>query len=221
MNQIKYFLENTIIVNWIAPLIIAAITGACGFLIKRTAERRANIPYRVKKKGNVDVFRKYCENNRIYPVISYGDSSAIEIATLVDKGNFTVKADIDLKEKPANNNERYFVMILLKYIPKANMLYFYENGYSFMFDIRSQKGVCGIQLEIKDINGVKLVDEFVSVEKEFKHYSFQLNRYETSEAWKAIAEICFTIFTEKKYILKNKGNLEIRNCMLKVEPKTE
>ena len=86
-----------------------------------------------------------------------------------------------------------------------------------MFDVKSSKGLKGVQLEIKDIHGAKVIDEFVEVFQERKHYSFKLNEYSECEAWKEISEICFTVFIEKDYITKKTGSLEICNCMLKIE----
>lgn len=216
INWLKDFSDDQIVIVWIAPIVIAAIIGSWNMISSELKAQRIGIPYRVYWKKPVDVFKKYCEKNTIHPVVSYGDSKALIIRSEIDRGNIIVKADIDFMQKPQNNN-RDFVMILLKYIPKGNMSYFYKKGYSLMFDIRSKKGTTGIQLEVKDINGGKVIDEFLNVSDQLKHYSFKLSEYSQVEAWKEISEICFTIFSEKEYVSSNVGNIEIQNCKLKIE----
>lgn len=217
MNNIIRFMENEIVINWVCPLIIAALAGGWGMFIKTVKERRIGMPYRVYNRKSVYLLEKYCERNRVHPIVSYGDTNALNLYTEIDKGRVTVRAEVDLQKKPQSNDNRHFVMIMLKYIPKCNMTYFYNKGYSFMFDAKSEKGICGIQVEVKDTHKLKVIDEFVEIEKEWKSYAFKLNEYGLSEAWKEIEEICFTIFLEKEYILKNKAYIEIRNCILQVE----
>lgn len=217
MESILRFMKDDIVAIWIAPIVIAAVMGIWKLVTAKVMERRKGMPFRTYRKRNVNVFEKYCEKNRIHSVVSYGDANALHLITELNRGKIRVKAEVDLQNKPRNNDNRNFVMILLKYIPKCNMTYFYNKKYSFMFDVKSEKGICGMQVEVKDIYGAKVIDEFVKVENEWRHYSFKLNEYGESEAWKEIQEICFTFFTEKKYILKNKGWVEIEDCILKVE----
>lgn len=217
MEKIIEFLSNQVVIGWVAPIVIAAAIGSWKLITDEIKGQRIGIPYRVYWKKPVDVFKKYCEKNKIYPVISYGDSKALKVCSEINKGTITVKANMDLKKKPQNDDYRNFVMILLKYTPKCNMVYFYKKGYSLMFDVKSKKGVSGIQLEVKDINGDKVIDEFLKVSEELKHYSFKLSDYSKVEGWKEINEICFTIFCEKGYITKNVGSVEIQNCLLKIE----
>lgn len=217
MEHIINFLTNQLTVVYIAPFFIAIVTSVGNYVIRGFKDRKRGIPYKVRNKVSVNVFSKYCERNRIQPIISYGDSKALKIVSESDRGDIIVKANIDLKRLPEHNENRNFVMVLLKYIPKCDMTYFYKKGYSFMFDIKSHKGVAGVQLEIKDINGAKVIDEFISVSQVKENYSFKLSDYSECEAWKEISEICFTLFTEKDYITKNTGDLEISKCMLCVK----
>lgn len=217
MEKIISFLENQIVVVWISPLVLAAIIGIWNMILHHIKNTKVGIPYRIRNKKPVYIFNKYCEKNRIQPIISYGDSNALQVTTELDKGNVQIKANMDLSHLPKANHERNFVMILLKYIPLANFSYFYKKGYSFIFDIKSKKGICGIQLEIKNTHGGKIIDEYIQVSPNLSHHSFKLNEYSNSEGWKDINEICFTIFTEDGYILERKGSLEIYNCMLKIE----
>lgn len=217
MGDIIDFLSNQVVIGWIAPIVIAAIIGGWKLITDEIKGQRIGIPYQVYWKKPVDIFKKYCENNRITPIISYDDSKAITINSEIDKGNIIVRANIDLTRKPQNNDNTHFVMILLKYTPKCNMSYFYKKGYSLMFDIKSEKGISGTQLEVKDINGDKVIDEFLDVSDQFKHYSFKISEYFKVEAWKEINELCFTIFAKNKYIEEKVGNIEIRNCLLKIE----
>lgn len=217
MEKILQFMEKDIVAIWVAPIVIAAIIGVWKWITAKARERRRGMPFCTYGKRDVNVFEKYCEKNRIHSVVSYGDANALSLITELNKRKVKVRAEVDLQNKPRNNDNRNFVMILLKYIPKCNMTYFYAKGYSFMFDAKSEKGICGMQVEVKDIYGAKVMDEFVKVSNEWRHYSFKLNEYGESVAWKEIQEICFTFFTEKEYISKNKGGVEIENCILKVE----
>lgn len=217
MENVIQFMKDDIVAIWIAPIVIAAVIGIWGIVVTKAKERRKGMPFRTYKQKNVNIFEKYCEKNRIHSVVSYGDANALHLITELNRGKVRVKANMDLQNKPRNNDNRNFVMILLKYISKCNMTYFYYKKYSLMFDVKSEKGICGMQVEVKDIYGAKVIDEYVKVENEWRHYSFKLNEYGESEAWKEIQEICFTFFMEKEYISKNKGCVEIEGCILKVE----
>lgn len=215
MEKFLEFLANQTVIGWIAPIVIAAIIGVWTLMVRGIKEKRVGIPFCSYLKKTIYVFEEYCKNQRFEPIVSYGDSGALKILSEIDRGNIIVGANIDFSKRPDNNENRNFVMILMKYVPKCNMIYYYKKGYSFMFDIKADKGISGIQLEIKNINQRHIVDEFVSVTNEWKHYSFELKRYFKEEAWKEISEICFTIFDEKGYIFDDIGKLEIRNCLLK------
>lgn len=217
MKTILDFLANPTVIGWIPPIVIPAIIGIWTFVLRRIKEKRVGIPFRSYFRKPIYIFEEYCKNNRFEPIISYSDNHALEIRSEIDRGNIIIRADIDFSERPNNNDNRNFVMILLKYIPKCNLSYFYKKGYNLMFDIKSDGRVTGIQLEIKDANKDKVVDEFVDVTNEFHHHSLRLKQYSKPEAWKEISEICFTIFDEKGYILDNTGKIEIRNCILKKE----
>lgn len=216
MEHIVNFLKNDIAINWISPIVVAAIIGIGGAVFNKIKEQQIGIPHRVHNRKDVDVFGSYCKKNKIQPIISYGDSNAFKIISRIDQGKIIVSGEMDLRKKPENNEHRKFVMICLKYIPKCNMTYFYKKGYSFMFDIRSEKGICGLQLEIKDTKANKVINEYLPVTKEFLNYSFKINEFLDIEAWKEINEICFTVFLEDDYVYKTKGNLEIKNCFLKI-----
>lgn len=217
MDDIQKFFENQAVIGWIAPIVVAAVIGIWGIILRKLKEHRIGMPFRKYNKGPVDVFKTYCENNRIQSIASYGDRKAIETNTEIEQGKIKIESTIDLRKRPKNNINRNFVMILVQYTPKCNMSYFYKKGYSLLFDIKSEAGICGVQLEIKDINGGKVINQYVPVTKEFKQHSFQLKEYSERKAWKEIKEICFTIFLEEEYISADRGDFEIRNCMLKIE----
>ncbi len=214
MDVVLKFLENQIVIGWIAPIVVAAIIGIWGITINKAKAQRDGITYHVHKKETVDIFGEYCKKNRVQPIISYGDSNALKLISEIDKGHVTIKGNVDLTRKPKDNNNRNFVMVLLKYSPKCNLMYFFRKGYSFSFEIKG-KEICGLQIEIKDNSQNKVLDEFVNVSDKFASHSFKLKDYSTVDVWKDIGEICFTIFTEKTYVSSDVGYFEIRNCLLK------
>lgn len=181
--------------------------------INRFRDERIGMLRCIHQNGVVDVFGEYCKKNRIKAISSYDNQKAIQIDTVIDRNIIGIRAIIDVSDKFCDG-EKNFVMILLKYIPKSNMAYYYRKGYSLAFDIKSDKGVCGMQLEVKDIAANKVMDEYVSVSKELRHYSFKLRDYSEIASWKEINEICFTFFLEKDYLTKDKGKVFISNCKL-------
>lgn len=216
MTNLVNFMQNPIVIAWIAPVIVTAIISIWRFVIKRIIDEYKGMPRSIARKCSLDVFEEYCKKHQVKTVSSYGSAQkTIKLNTIIDKNAVGIKADIDVSEKPSNT-DRNFVMVFLKYLPKLNMSYYCRKGYSLGFDIKSDKGVCGIQLEIKDVRANKVIDEYVSVSKELKHYSFKLCNYSGVDSWKEINEICFTLFLEDGYITKNKGKLFISNCNLKI-----
>lgn len=213
MKEIINFLENQTVGVWLAPLIIAAIIGVWNVIIKKITGSRNNSIFTTKRNRTVQVFNKFCEKNRIEPMVSYGDKNAIKVISEIDRGIVKVKADIDTSNKPESDDNN-FVMILMKFIPGCDMSYFYRKGYRFKFDIKSEGGISGVQLEIKGRNLDKIIDEYIEVTDVVKQHSYKLNEYSNEEVWKEIKEICFTIFTNNCYIENDTGSIEIHNCIL-------
>ena len=212
MEKIVAFLENNIAVNWIAPLSTVAIAAMAKHLYTKVKYTK-NFRIRNNKK-NIDIFANYCERNLINPIVSYSDSKAIKIKTEYVQGAIIVKADVNFTNLPLNLEKRDFVMILLKSMPVCDYSYYFKKKYELVFKACSPRGIKGIQLEIKNEVKNKIVDEYIALNKEFQDYRIKLNQYGEESTWKDIEEICFTIFPEKKYMEKSKGEFVIKDFVL-------
>lgn len=165
----------------------------------------------IQKTHSINVLEEYKKRADIFPVISYGDSQAIEIEPLMQYGKAILIARIDISNRPRNYQNRDFVMVLLKYIPSENWNYYQELGYYFKFKIRGN--IQGLQLEIKDTKGQKIIDKFIEVGDSFKEYKISLFNKKVDE----ISEICFTAFCEERYMIQDIGWFEIFDCIIHTE----
>lgn len=121
-----------------------------------------------------------------------------------------MKAELKLNHKPIDSSDRNFVMALLTYLPAMDWSYYAESGYSLKFKIRGN--ISGIQLEVKNKDKRKVIDEYIHVSDIFKEKAFPLAG--DSMIWQDIEEICFTVFCEKEYVQKDKGYFEVMDCVL-------
>ena len=204
------------IFGYVISSVLGIITGIIGTILyeKMCDEKKKK---KVKKiKDNLvtkDVFAEYAkikESIVVTPVVSFGDSTAINIQPLQQGGVHILKASVNLKNSSRTGEKRDFVMALLKYIPPMDWKYYCEEKYSFKFKIRGN--INGIQLEIKDKGLKKIVDEYILVTHDFQEYEFPLRG--ESSIWESIEEVCFIVFNEERYIQGDIGMFEIFDCKL-------
>lgn len=198
--------------GYIISSILGIITGIIGTIcynkLHSIYEKRKREQAKQKIKP-VNIFESY-EGKKAIAIVSFEDSHAIEIEPLFRNGIYLLSAKVNLRNKPATKDKRNFVMALLTYLPAMDWSYYAECGYSLKFKIRGN--INGIQLEVKNKNKRKLIDEYISVEKYFREKVYQL----CGEAlmWQDIEEICFTVFCEDEYIQDEQGDFEIMDCVL-------
>ena len=101
MERIIGFLENNLTIAYLAPIFTGAVIGV-GSMIKKVIEKKIGLPQKIYNKKSINVFNKYCEKNRIKPIVSYGDGYALKVVTEMDRGNIIVRSDVDLKSLPKN-----------------------------------------------------------------------------------------------------------------------
>lgn len=192
--------------------ILGVVTGVVGTVcynkLKVINEKRKR--ERVKKTIHpINIFESY-RGKSVVPIVSYGDIHAIEIEPLLQNGIFLLKSNINLENRPATKSNRDFVMALLTYTPVKDWSYYAECGYSFKFKIRGS--IKGIQLEVKNKDRRKLIDEYVAVEDNFHEKIYPL--IGDTSIWVDVEEICFTVFCEDEYIQNKYGGFEIMDCKL-------
>lgn len=163
-----------------------------------------------RKVHSINVLDEYRTIGNPIPVVSYGDSKAIVIEPLMQYGKAILIARLDISNKPQINQDRNFVMALLKYTSNMDWHYYADLGYDFKFKVRGN--IEGLQLEIKDAAGQKIIDEYIQIQDSFKEYKISLKN--KKGCVDKINEICFTAFCEDGYIAENTGRFEIYDCML-------
>lgn len=165
---------------------------------------------KVKRELHTHNILEFCDRKKLIPIVSFGDSHAIEIEPLLKNGIYLLRADINLERKPPINIDRIFVMALLQYTPYVDWSYYAECGYRLKLKIRGN--IKGVQLEVKNRSNQKLIDEYIGITSSFELWEFPLD-LEPSR-WKEVKEICFTVFDESEYILNVRGYFEIINLVL-------
>ena len=210
MTKIIEILSSNIAVGWVVPIVLFILSS--DRFVRKYRQRKRKKEY--KNKENKNIFKEYCEKEKIHPAVSFGDISAIKGEMILEVGNRILKAEIDMKNNPSNKEDRNFVMLYLQYLPNIDLSGAYLNNYKIEFEIKASDGVKAIQLEIKDKNMDKIVDEFIKTSKEFEKYSFKMQNYGTENLWENIKQICFTVFTEEEYITEINGEFEIKNFQL-------
>lgn len=203
---------NVIWTNWITPIITAIISGLIVYYVQMY--KKNPLKKFARRKKEYMILDEYCRSKDVVPIVSYGDSSAITTATMIQRGNVTLKADLNLQNCPKNNEKRNFVMALLKYIPPCDWSSFASRDYVIEFTMRVSQNIKGVQLEIKDPRGSKIMDEFVQAEEKELVYTSSLAASCEGAGWKQISEICFVIFTEEQYIDGINGHFEISDFKL-------
>ena len=210
MTKIIEILSSNIAVGWVVPIVLFILSS--DRFVRKYRQRKRKKEY--KNKENKNIFKEYCEKEKIHPAVSFGDINAIKGEMILEVGNRILKAEIDMKNNPSNKEDRNFVMLYLQYLPNIDLSGAYLNNYKIEFEIKASDGVKAIQLEIKDENMDKIVDEFIKTSKEFEKYSFKMQNYGTENLWENIKQICFTVFTEEEYITEINGEFEIKNFQL-------
>lgn len=160
-----------------------------------------------------DLLYDYTRFYEIKPVISYADSTIMQISTHKD----CFEMDIDISNLGKTDNQE-FVMALFEYVPCDNWSAFFNAGYFLEFDAISSGGIRAFQLEIKDDIRNKVVDKKVRVSNKGEHFQLWLPATtRDSTSWKKISQVCFTIFLNDSYINGSTGVLNIKD--LKMIPK--
>lgn len=198
---------NEIIGYVISGAIGIALTKLYDKFVKEYNNKKRNIE-REKIKSK-DIFAEYVKYKKVEPIVSYGDNHAIEIEPIMQYGKPLLKAHIDLTNIPKTDENRKFVMVALIYLPDEDWKYYSEKHFSLKFKIRGS--INAVQLEVKDPQRNKLIDEFVEVEKNFREYAFTLW---SERNWEKVNQICFTVFCESEYISECKGSFEVIDCYL-------
>lgn len=165
---------------------------------------------KVKRKLHPQNIFESCDEKKAIPIVSFGDSHAIEISPLINNGIYLLRADINLEGKPSLNIDRIFVMALLKYTPYIDWSYYAECGYILKFKIRGN--IKGIQLEVKNRRKQKLIDKYIQIRDSFESWEFPLDK--EASKWKDVEEVCFTVFDEPEYILNGRGSFEVMDLTL-------
>ena len=210
MSKIIEILGSDIAVGWIVPIILFVLSS--DKMMKKYKQRKKIKTY--KSKVNKNIFKEYCENKKVQKAVSFGDQNAIKGEMVLEAGNRTLKAQVDMKNSPNNNEKRDFVMLYLQYLSNVDLSGAYLNDYKIEFEIKASDSIKAIQLEINNNNMDKLVDEFIKTSNIFEKYSLKMKNYCTENLWENIKEICFTVFAEEEYITETKGTFEIKNFQL-------
>lgn len=212
----KFLGEDILFMDDFWGHIISAISGIITGVIGTICYNKLHLEYKKKKREiklrniqAVNIFETY-GSRRIVPVVSFDDAQAIKVAPLFQNGIYLMRAEIMLNHKTTERMDQNFVMALLTYLPTRDWSYCAECGYSLKFKIRGS--INGIQLEVKNKDKRKLIDEYIQVSDAFKEKEFPLAG--DIGIWKDIEEICFTVFCAKEYIQKEYGYFEVMDCVL-------
>lgn len=95
--------------------------------VRKYKQRKGKKKY--KNKENKNIFKEYCENQKIHPAVSFGDTNAIKGEMILKAGNRILKAKIDMENNPGNRQDRNFVMLYLQYLPNIDLSGAYLNNY--------------------------------------------------------------------------------------------
>jgi hypothetical protein len=126
-------------------------------------------------------------------------------------GRYTLTATIDFEKARLMGKMPDFAMILLDFTnPYQDWTSYYKEKAEFQFEISGCENILSVQLEIKDYNRNKIIDEKIDITETITTYTFPLDKYQLEEAYLAIKEICFTIFPQ--FMLKPKGTVFIESC---------
>lgn len=199
-------------VGYIISSILGVITGIIGTIcynkLHSIYEKRKREHEKQKIKP-LNLLESYV-GRKATAIVSFEDNSAIEIEPLFKNGIYLLSAKINIENRPITRTDRNFVMALLTYLPAMDWSYYAECEYSLKFKIRGN--INGMQLEVKNSNKSKILDEYISVGKGFQEIVFPLSGDVLK--WRNIEEICFTVFCEEEYIQEKQGNFEIMDCIL-------
>lgn len=100
MDNFMAFLENNLTITYLVPVLMLVIGELIKLIVDNIRERNVGIPYKVKRNGDIDLLKKYCERNRVLPIVSYGDNNALKVISKNDRGKIVVQAEYDLKRLP-------------------------------------------------------------------------------------------------------------------------
>lgn len=194
-------------------IISGIVIGVLGTIVSdkvKSWNEAIKIKREKRKVRPINLFEEYAYKNELKQAVSYGDSDAIILEPLMHSGKFILSAKVNITQCPKSKENREFVMALLQYIPSTDWSYFSDLGYYLSFRIRGT--IIGVQLEIKDPEGHKVIDKYVKVTDSFKKHCIGLG--EKKGQLGNVSEVCFTIFCEDKYIGQEKGRFEVIDCMI-------
>lgn len=174
--------------------------------------------YDIKKLGIlndaniVNVFDEYCKDKKIKSIVSYADRNALILENDSPNDNH-IKAFIDFSYIPKEGINQNFVMVLLQYLPHQDWSGLFTNNYTLKFKYKFSSNIKGLQLEIKNSDMEKIVDEFIPNKAEGE-FSLEISKIGVVDLWKDIKELCFTVFHGNDYIDGDKGTIEIYDFVL-------
>ncbi len=160
----------------------------------------------------VNVFDEYCKDKKIKSIVSYADRNALILENDSPNDNH-IKAFIDFSYIPKEGINQNFVMVLLQYLPHQDWSGLFTNNYTLKFKYKFSSNIKGLQLEIKNSDMEKIVDEFIPNKAEGE-FSLEISKIGVVDLWKDIKELCFTVFHGNDYINGDKGTIEIYDFVL-------
>lgn len=164
----------------------------------------------ILKDNMFDILGNYCIHNKVKSVVSYADRNAIKLDNnIISKKH--IKAYIDFSNIPKDDINQNFVMVFLKYLTRENWSSFFEKKYKLKFKYKFSDNIKGIQLEIKNSQMDKIVDEFVT--NDSNAFELDVSNIGNVNLWEDINEFCFTLFYGEDFIEGEKGEIEIYDLM--------
>lgn len=170
--------------------------------------------YAILDNKSVNYLGEYCNKNKPKSIVSYADRAALQVVPFSENGKWNVRADINFEKLPLGGHNQEFCMVLFKNIPSLDWSVFHDLDYQMEIEYEASKNIKGLQLEIKNDNLDKVLDEFMPNSEGLAACSYRIKKYYTCSAWKNINEICFTLFHGDDYISDQTGCFVIKNIRL-------
>lgn len=164
----------------------------------------------IEKGKTFDLLGDYTEFCDIKSCVNKEAQNIIKINTY--QNGFGAKVEVD-DEKELN--QEGFAMAFFKYVPCENWREFRESGYHLEFDAAGTENLHTVQLEVKNSEGYKIIDEPLYVSTMESHFSIPLSKkMRDSSVWESVSELCFTMLFNKDCVTGNKWTLSVRNLKL-------
>ena len=164
----------------------------------------------IEKGKTFDLLGDYTEFCDIKSCVNKEAQNIIKINTY--QNGFDAKVEVD-DEKELN--QEGFAMAFFKYVPCENWREFRESGYHLEFDAAGTENLHTVQLEVKNSEGYKIIDEPLYVSTMESHFIIPLSKkMRDSSVWESVSELCFTMLFNKDCVTGNKWTLSVRNLKL-------